>query len=147
MGEFVAPYIDTSALAKWFLSEAASRDVGIFLNNHSLVWIGRVGVVEFESLLARRMRAGEIDEITESSVIELFERRIFQNYVRVLPIDDAQAQHAAVLLRQNRSAGLRTLDALHLAAALRLGTDQFVTADAVQAKVARDLGLTVTSFG
>ena len=40
---------------------------------------------------------------------------------------------------------LRSLDALHLAAALRLGVDRFVTYDARQADAAADLGLCVVS--
>lgn len=42
---------------------------------------------------------------------------------------------------------LRSLDALHLAAALRLGVDCFVTYDARQAAAAAELGLTVVSPG
>lgn len=42
-------------------------------------------------------------------------------------------------------AALRSLDALHLAAAIRLGTDQLLTYDARMATAARDLGLAVLS--
>lgn len=40
-------------------------------------------------------------------------------------------------------AGLRSLDALHLAAAIRIGVDAVVTYDARMARSARDLGLSV----
>ena len=42
---------------------------------------------------------------------------------------------------------LRSLDALHIAAAVRLGVDFFVTYDARQATAATELGLTVVSPG
>jgi uncharacterized protein len=48
-----APYIDTSALAKWYLNEPRSEDFGAV--------ISRLTVVEFRCLIARRRRAGDID--------------------------------------------------------------------------------------
>lgn len=42
---------------------------------------------------------------------------------------------------------LRTLDALHIAVALRAEADEFITYDARQAAAARGAGLTVTSPG
>ena len=46
------PYIDTSALAKWYLSEASSEELD--------AEISRLTVVEFRCLPARRP-TGEID--------------------------------------------------------------------------------------
>ncbi len=54
---------------------------------------------------------------------------------------------AEALARSHSSSiGTRTLDALHVAAALELRTRSFVTADRRQAKLARAAGLRVTSL-
>jgi len=60
------------------------------------------------------------------------------------PVDAATCELAATLGEQ---AGARTLDALHLGAALRLGSAvTFITFDVRQGQIARRLGLRVAGL-
>ena len=63
------------------------------------------------------------------------------------PLDDAHAVAALDLLDRLRPHPLRTLDALHLAAALGAAAAVLATADRVMARAAADLGLDVATFG
>jgi hypothetical protein len=52
----VGPYLDTSALAKWYLSEPFSEAFEEFIQEQETAAISRLTVVEFRCLLARRRR-------------------------------------------------------------------------------------------
>jgi uncharacterized protein len=53
-------YIDTSALAKWYLEEPGSDEFEEFVNSIAERRISRLVTVELRRLLARRRRAGEV---------------------------------------------------------------------------------------
>ncbi len=57
-------YIDSSALAKWYIERARLGRVRDFIRGQQLAMISRLTVVEVRSLLARRRRAGEIIELS-----------------------------------------------------------------------------------
>jgi uncharacterized protein with PIN domain len=58
------PYLDTGALAKWYLNEPFSEQFEAFIQEQPSAAISRLTVVEFRCLLARRRRAGEITKTT-----------------------------------------------------------------------------------
>ena len=53
-------YFDTSALAKWYISEAHSDDVEEYLQKHGPVAISDLTIVEMRCLLARRRLSGPV---------------------------------------------------------------------------------------
>ncbi len=65
-----APYIDTSALAKWYLNEPRSEDFAAFITTLPSAAISRLTVVEFRCLLARRRRSGGVTEPIERRVLD-----------------------------------------------------------------------------
>ena len=81
----MGPYLDTSALAKWYLNEPLSEQFEAFIREQSSGAISRLTVVEFRCLLARRRRAGEITKSVESRVYASFEEDVggFDVAVRV----------------------------------------------------------------
>lgn len=97
-------YLDTSAAAKLLIDEAESEAVAELFERGAEFVSSRLLVVELAAIVDRRLIAGH-------DVQQVIDR------VALVSLDDDIAD-AAVALRS----GLRTLDALHLATALRLGT-------------------------
>lgn len=143
----ILPYIDTSALAKWYINEPGSEAFEAFIRGFPRVVISRLNVVELRCLLARRGRAGEIAEQTAEGAFRLFESDIAHGHLEVCPLSDQQALRAAVLLGRLRGHPLRTLDALHLGVAQTIGSQILATADRVMARAADELGFEVVTFG
>ena len=127
-------YVDSSALLKRYVDEPDSdRAVELLTTDPTLV-TGRHTVVEVRRNLARVLsptdataaRAAFATDLTSFSIVEL---------------DANTCELAATIAEQTL---VRTLDALHLGAARRLGTNlTFVTFDVRQAQAARSLGFAV----
>ena len=140
------PYIDTSALAKWYLNEPRSEDFAAFITTLPAAAISRLTVVEFRCLLARRRRSGDLTEDIERRVLDAFEADVRHGFLYVQPLDDRHALDAATLVSRLSRHGLRTLDALHLAIARDIGAPLIATADLTIADAATTLGLEVARF-
>ena len=121
-------YVDTLALAKLVLDEPGSVEMSRWHVEAERIVTSRVGIVEMRRVAARHTHDAAHLEFVLGSV-ETFE------------LDAATAHVAAAV----GPAVLRTLDAIHLATALRLapGLDAFVTYDDRLADAARALGLPV----
>jgi len=123
-----AAYIDSSALTKLVLDEAESLAMRRWYVEHDRVLCSRIGVVETRRAVARSQHDPEhLDVIMRSVGLVEFDAEIGRRAVTVGP------------------PSLRTLDAIHLASALALGSemDAFVTYDDRLAEAARALGLPV----
>ena len=142
-----SPYLDTSALAKWYLNEPGSEDFERFLRDQRRAAISRLTTVEFRCLLARRRRAGELTTRIEQSAFRLFLDDVAAGYLQVHPLTDDHARNALVLLERLDTHSLRTLDALHLAIASAIGAETLATADRIMARAAGEIGLHVAMFG
>lgn len=124
-------YLDASALAKLILIEAESTALRSYLRHHPERFTNRVAQVEVARAIVRLPS-------TENAPI----REAFDG-VEVIELDTALAARAGAI----EPVALRSLDAIHLASALSLGTelDAFVTYDARQADAARAAGLEVVA--
>ena len=127
-------YADSSAILKRYIDEADSdRAVDLLLSDPLLV-TGRHTVVEVRRNLARLLAPADATAARASFGADLASFAIVET-------DGATCELAATIAEQT---GVRTLDALHLGAARRLGTAlTFVTFDVRQAQAARSLGFTV----
>ncbi|MGH6900725.1 MAG: type II toxin-antitoxin system VapC family toxin [Geminicoccaceae bacterium] len=140
-------YVDTSALAKWYLPEPGSEAFVEFIVRHDGAVISRLTSVELLCLLARRRRAGDITAEHERNAWLTFEDDIRAGHLRVEALADGHALRARALLERVRDLPLRTLDALHLAIAQSIEAGVLATADLGMARAARALGFTVVAFG
>ncbi len=116
-------FLDTSAVAKLYHQEAGSEYVDrILRESGSRSLVSRLSIVEMESVLAIKVRTGEIDQ----QDVEILRRclRADLSQQRLLvgpPIRSHHYQTArSLLVRYGVAEGLRTLDALQLAIALDL---------------------------
>ena len=138
-------FVDTSALVKLFHIEEGTERVMAWVEQADQgVYVLDVAAVEFLSAVYRRLRAREITDAEMQEAVAGF-RAQWTNF-HVEPLGHAVVCEAESLIEQHgRSAGLRTLDALHLSAFSLIAEEgwRFVTADTNQAQVARALGWTV----
>lgn len=127
-------YADSSALLKRYVDEPDSERAVEWLTSDPVLVTGRHTVAEVRRNLARLLapvaataaRASLLGDLGSFAIVEL---------------DAATCELAATIAEQT---GVRTLDALHLGAARRLGAAlTFLTFDVRQAQVARSLGMAV----
>ena len=142
----MGPYLDTSALAKWYLNEPFSELFEAFIQEQTTAAISRLTVVEFRCLLARRRRAGDITKTIESRVYTAFEKDIGAGFLQVYPVADEYLIAALGLLTRLGRYPLRTLDALHLAIAQGIHCRRLATADKTMAAAGKAAGLGVVRF-
>lgn len=128
-------YVDSSALAKRYVDEPGREQCVRFLETDQDWVTARHTYVEVRRTLAGSFGGQALDEMR---------RRFLRDWERtsIVELDEAVCLEAASLAE---STGVRTLDALHLAASQQAGggSFRFLTYDRRQAAVARGLGWTV----
>jgi len=128
-------YLDTSALAKLLVEEAESAALAAWLDERSAEPLCTSLVSRAELIRAARRRGPEVVPRAQSLLAEC----------ALVPLDAVSVDIAALL----EPTTVRTLDALHLAAALSLGADvgAFVSYDVRQRDAAEANRLPVAAPG
>jgi predicted nucleic acid-binding protein len=127
-------YVDASAWGKLLVEEPESA----VLEEHLQTVLDQDGIV-LSAVIAEAevRRIGLRRGVGQAEVTRLFE------VVEMIEVDRATCRSAGLL----QPASLRSLDALHVAAALAGGADQFVTYDRRQASASEAVGIPVTAPG
>jgi len=139
-------YLDTSALAKWYVNESRSEDVEEYVRSVYPVYVSLLTKIEMRSLAARRVREGHIDLLTQGKVLATFEGDIAGGHVVLLPHTIESFLVAESLLGSLPEIPLRTLDAMHLGIMQAAGVTTLATADRVMAQAAEALGMECETF-
>ncbi len=127
-------YADSSALLKRYVDEPDSDLAVELLASDSELVTGRHTMVEVRRNLARMLRGTAATAARAALATDLAAFAIVE-------LDAGTCELAATIAEQT---GVRTLDALHLGAARRLGTGlTFLTFDVRQGQAARSLGFVV----
>lgn len=126
-------YVDTSALLKRYVDEPDSDRADELLAGDPELVTARHTLVEVRRNLSRLLDRASAATARAAFVADL-------ESVSIIELDAATCELAATI---GEETGVRTLDALHLGAARRLGSPGFLTFDARQAHAARSLGLQV----
>lgn len=127
-------YADSSAILKRYVDEADSDRANELLAADPMLVTGRHTIVEVRRNLTRLLGPTDATAARAAFVADLASFAIVE-------VDAATCELAATIAEQT---GVRTLDALHLGAARRLGTVlTFLTFDVRQAHAARSLGFAV----
>jgi len=130
----MAQYVDSSALAKLYVQEVDS-DTAHRLLEADREWISAAHTfVEVRRVLSIR---------TDGRALAAARSDLLRDWERILVVElDGTTCASAAMIAETTQA--RTLDALHLAAAMRAAPGQrFVTFDVRQADAARRLGFAV----
>ena len=127
-------YADSSALLKRYVDEPDSDRAEELLAADRTLVTGRHAVVEVRRNLARVLSPSDATSARAAFAADL-------GSFSIVELDAGTCELAATIAEQT---GVRTLDALHLGAARRLGTVlTFLTFDVRQAQAARALGFAV----
>lgn len=129
-------YVDSSALLKRYVDEPGSDETDALLASDPSLLTGRHAIVEVRRNLARLL-----EERDAAAAKAAFNHDIAA--FAIVELDAVTCDAAADIAELT---GARTLDALHLAAARRVGGGAavaLVTFDVRQAQAARTLGMTV----
>jgi predicted nucleic acid-binding protein len=131
----VTLYVDSSALLKRYVDEPDSDACEAILQSDSSLVTGRHTVVEVRRNLGRLLAGSDLAGAKDAFAQDL-------QSLSLVELDAETCEAAAAIAEIT---GVRTLDALHLAGAQRIGGTAlpFLTYDVRQAQAARSLGFTV----
>lgn len=124
-------YLDTSAGAKLLVEEAESAALATYLDERD---VSLVACALFETELRRLAVRHDLDQQAVTAVLD---------NVALYELPPSLYREAGLLPGRH----LRTLDALHLAAAIRLGVDAVVSYDERLGQAARAWGFAVVAPG
>ncbi len=127
-------YVDSSALLKRYVDEHDSDAAIELMATDPVLLTSRITEVEVRRNLARLLDAGALDGARRQFTVDL-------DVFALMGIDSVICNDAARIAEQTLC---RSLDALHVASALRAGASTVVlTFDIRQARTARSMGLSV----
>lgn len=128
-------YVDSSALLKRYVDEPDSDAADSLLRSDPALLTARHTIVEVRRNLARLLTGRDLAAARSAFAGDL-------EALSIVELDEVTCEAAATVAEVT---GVRTLDALHLAAAQRVGGPAvpFITFDARQAQAARALDMTV----
>lgn len=140
-------FFDTSAVVKYFHVEAGTEQVTALIQDAcNEVWLSELVRIEFISAIYKKYRTGAIDDKQLEEALAGFETDYASFHVEPLgpPVTD-KAEH--LLRKYAKTEGLRTLDALHMAAFSLLAdkTWIFVAADSTLCHAAELEGYNVVN--
>ncbi len=139
-------YVDTSARIRRYITETRSDVFDASCMVRTLLAISRLTLVEMRCVLAHRRRNNEITALPEEQEMDEVRTDIQNGALIVHPFNDDQAVYALHLINQVAPPPLRTQDALHRSAAIRIDARTFATAGKNQAAAAQALGMTIFTF-
>ena len=140
-------YIDTSALAKWYLPESGSDNFAEWIQHQENTCISSLTIAEFRCLLARRQRMELLNALQVQQIYAKFKQDIEDILLVHYPVDNRHIINASLMIESLPSVPLRTLDALHLTIARDIPVEIIATADNVMSQAARLLNFEVVLFG
>ncbi len=140
-------YLDTSFITPLYIQEATSEAVEAILLNIPTqeLALSHWTVVEFASLLSRRVRMGELSAALMQTVMQSFREDAAQSF-SLLAVTTADFQLASELILQWET-GLRASDALHLAIAHNAHADNLLSLDRGLIHAAQQFGIPADSGG
>lgn len=144
----MALFFDTSALAKLYHEEVGSAFIQqLFEIPEQVSFISRLGAIEMHSVLAGKVRIGEITPEAMELARQRFRADARRRRFHVAALRARHYESAERLLTLHGPSGLRTLDALQLAMAIDLQRSHLiqsmVVADRILGRVAPLEGLKV----
>lgn len=139
-------YVDTGFLFSLYLPETTTAAASAaFRSVKPPVAITSLGFLELRVALYLSVFRGQIAETQRQTVWQLIEEDIQEGLFVLTPVASSSLYEQAAKLAEKYSAtvGTRTLDLLHVAAALTLGARQMLTFDSRQRRAAQGEGLKV----
>ena len=128
-------FLDTSILASYYCPEPRSKHAQQVLSGIENASISPLVEIEFYCVIARKVRANEIDIPFARRILVEFRRHLSESRFHIIPIKAGEYTLAGQWIGGFTSS-LRSVDALHLAAASNNDLT-LLTADKILAAAAR----------
>ncbi|HTY48088.1 MAG TPA: type II toxin-antitoxin system VapC family toxin [Steroidobacteraceae bacterium] len=141
LGADVGIYVDSSALAKLYVPEPESDKLEAFLRGRRDLLISELTITEVLSAVARRRREGMLSASQAFEIRDAVLADADSGSFHRLDMSPVVHREAERLLFHIESVALRTLDALHVAAAFLGSATHIVTYDVRMHAVALHAGL------
>jgi len=139
-------YFDSAIIVKLYVKEATSPDAIRLVSGYVAPYaLTQWQALEVKNAIRLKAFRAEITAAETNQSIAAFEQDIATGRWQRPAYTAATVEQKAEELSAGHSAvlGCRTLDIIHVAAALVLGTKEFVTFDGRQGALAKKVGLTV----
>jgi predicted nucleic acid-binding protein len=139
-------YFDTSVLIKSYVMEPRSEEAIEAINQVGTGFpISHMSTLELTNALQLKVFRAEISGKAASRYLKAFESDIESGYMYYPPhaIESIFQRARKLAVNFTNSLGCRSLDIVHVAAALEFGCDTFITFDQKQKKLAALAGLKI----
>lgn len=135
-------FADTSALVKYYYPEPDSDVVEAVLLKAACVYVCELAVVELASALMRKIRMREMSRKDKTMIWETFAGDLKSESIEIVNLSaDDYFKAASLVFEHGGRHSLRTLDALQIAAAIKIPGARFLTADQSLSKISAKIGL------
>ncbi len=133
-------YADTGFVVSLYKVETTSAAAAAMMKQlRPPIWLSPLGELEFHNAFQLAVFRGEINPAAALRKKQLFAEDLAKGIFTILPIPAASLYPKSIELAERHSAtlGTRSLDLMHVAAALILKADRFLSFDERQRKVAK----------
>ena len=138
----MSTYADTSFLISLYLTDVHTPEAERRIASSPLMWLTPFHVAEWTHAVEQHVFRGALSRNEGDLYHQQFqENRKSGSWIEVAMPESAFDVCAQLARRYAARLGLRTLDTLHVAAALELKAERFWTFDERQKKLARAVGL------
>jgi predicted nucleic acid-binding protein len=135
-------YPDTSFFVSLYLTDRHTAEVERRLRSRPSLWMTPLHVAEWTHAIEQHVFRKAISRSEADRLLQRFQEHRAQNLWREAPLPDRAFEVCAELARRHGARlGVRTLDTLHVAAAMELKAEHFWTFDDRQTKLAASVGL------
>lgn len=139
-------YIDTSVIVKLYSLEAHSLEVAKWIRkNNEAIPLTNLHELEFTNAICLKQFRGELSSDKANQILSRFEEHKKEGIYYHPKLNWADIWSASLDFSKNHTgiSGSRSLDILHVASAIILKFNRFVTLDVRQADLAKRTGLKV----
>jgi predicted nucleic acid-binding protein len=142
-------YVDTSVIVKLYFREELSREASNWLKrNNQAIPLTRFHELEFTNAIQLKQFRSEITGDETLVITTRFREHENKGIFYRPQLDWSELFNYAVDLSKKHTAmiGARSLDILHIASALSIKAEKFLTVDGRQTEVAKLAGLTIVDI-
>jgi predicted nucleic acid-binding protein len=141
----LSTYADTSVLVSLYIPDKHSTQAEFLMTSHPVVWVTPFHVAEWTHAVEQQVFRRAASRAEADQAHERFRQHRESGVWLEVALPELAFEVCAQLGRRyGAGLGLRTLDTLHVAAALELKAGRFWTFDDRQKKLARAVGLKST---
>jgi predicted nucleic acid-binding protein len=141
----LSTYADSSFFVSLYVSDRHSQEVKSRIARHPQLWFTPLHLAEWTHAIEQHVFRGAMSTATARQTYQDFERDREAGLWLEVDLPEEAIVNCVDLARKYVSrTGTRTLDTLHVAAAIELGAKDFWTFDERQAKLAKAAGLKIS---